>query len=81
MLILLEVTTALLLIVSVIACAYVRYLAIQNEHLSEGINRISADLETVKAKQRVYEKRLQGMERPDKIIFLNPEKEVEYGSF
>lgn len=81
MMILLEVTTALLLIVSIIACAYVRYLAIQNEQLSEGISRISADLETVKAKQRVYEKRLQGMERPDKVIFLNPEKEVEYGSF
>lgn len=75
MLTLLEATTGTLLLITILTCLRVKCLSSENDELYKGIERLEAELEQVRAKQRVFEKRFQKMAEPtDKIAIVHEHK-------
>lgn len=65
---LLEITVLILLAITVLTCIYCRYLSEVNDAIIDGMRELNAELEHLKAKQRINEKRFQKLAEPEKLI-------------
>ena len=64
----LEIMDLILICIIIVMGLYVKALSDENEHQNEAIRGVRAEVEQVKAKQRVFEKRFQKLSEPADII-------------
>lgn len=80
-----EFMAAALLLIAIFGSIYVKWLSVQIDEHERGYRKLAADLEKLKARQNVYEKRLMRAEDPDKIYIerrFTPDKDApKFGGF
>lgn len=75
----LEIMDLILICIIIVMGLYVKALSNENESQNEAIRGIRAELEAVRSKQRVFEKRFMRMAEPEKLIIEN--RKPDYGGF
>lgn len=73
----LEITVACMLVAQIMAWFYIRGVDYDAEQAEKAIRALSAELEQVKAKQRVFEKRFMKMTEPAEKVIISHEYHVK----
>lgn len=86
MIFILECISMVLIMVAILGSLYIKLFVVNElDRLRDKTSHLSSEVEQLKAKQRVYEKRLHQAAHPEHIVFhcAPPQKknEVEFGGF